>query len=128
VVMALVQGSANTHQIAHGTLGGLDFNTVTILQWVYPTTLTVNRAYWGKNQRSSPFNRCEVKIAGTTSEPRIFWTGSTALAYECTNAGITVNKWWFLAVVIDIPGGGAGGRAKFYVGDLSTAATLRTVT
>lgn len=75
-----------------------DYSTATIVAgWWRPTTLTAARTYWGSGAGTANL----MEIASTTSQVRVLVDYSTTdLTVTTTDAGITVNNWWFLAVLI----------------------------
>lgn len=89
--------------------------------WWYPTTLTAGRCYFGS---STVHN---ISVSGTTSEIRIVMDrASTDVVWDSTTAGITVDKWWFIAVM------GAQGTSTAgvyaWVGDELTPPVLLSLT
>jgi hypothetical protein len=127
--MALVLGDTLTDRIDHGTGLG-NWTACSWAWWYYPTTLTeLNHIFCMLSTGSLFVPNCDVGSgAGLQDEIRVTWrrsAGGSNMIYQTNNAGITVNKWWYVCVTID-QAAGAGVKVKVYVGDLSTLATART--
>lgn len=125
--MSLLFTENSTNRVALGTaLGG--WTAGSWVFWYYPISLAgtlrnIIQFYTGA------FPVPALASGGTSSdELRMTWrrsSGGSNMIYETNNANITVNKWWYVGATVD-QGLGAGVKAKFYLGDLSTLATLRT--
>jgi hypothetical protein len=118
--MSLTFGGAISDRVDCGTYINLP-STMSVLLWVYPTTLTTFRTYWDKSYGSISKR---LHIPGTSSaELRFqFYRNSISQAYRTNNAGITINKWWFIAVTFNVANA-AGELVNIYRGDLLTLAT-----
>ncbi len=100
--MALTFGAATSDRVACGSNAVLDnLNPLTILAWVYPTTLTAGRFICNKGtglhtQNGFPLSGTGgdieyIRGRATTDADR--WTNSTPLA--------TLNKWYCVAATFD---------------------------
>lgn len=122
--MSLSFTAATTNRVAYGTALG-NWTAGSWVFWYYPTTLasfvSIVQLYGSSAVPSI--------IGGvTTSELRMVWrrgAGGSNMTYETNNASITTNKWWYVGATVD-QSAGAGVKVKFYVGDLSTLAVLKT--
>jgi len=119
--MALTFGGATTDRVNCGSGATLDsLNPLTVLAWVYPTTLTALREVASK--RGAAAQDWVFRVADATDELTGFYSMSTgSFLYDTTDANITTNKWWLVAMSVN-PANGAGDRVRVYVGDLATAA------
>lgn len=118
--MSLTFGAATSDRVNCGTLNGYNNETFTALQWVYPTTLTNARAFFAK---SNGIAQMRLLVGTVTSELSFAWTGAVADSYISSGAGLTINKWWFVGIVVDHPAA-AGSRVKLYLGDESAQVVL----
>jgi hypothetical protein len=124
--MSLLFGGAVSDRVNHGSAAALDNLTAwTQIFWLYPTTLTSFLDISDKQVTSN--GRRLVFVSGyATSDVEIQVRRATnADDYSSNGAGITVNNWWYVAVVYD-SAAGAGLHAKFYVGNLTTPAALKS--
>ena len=126
--MALDFTDLTTDRINHGTALGSGFTSATWAWWYYPTALNTSRGIATLNDASNFSVPGLLVGAVSADELRMSWRragGGANMAYETNNANITVNKWWFVCATVD-QAAAAGTLVKFYVGDLSTLATLCT--
>jgi hypothetical protein len=123
--MSLELTAASTDRINHGTaLGGWTVGSWG--GWFYPTTLTDFASFLFLSSTGG-FQAPSMSVRDT-DDIGVGWrraSGGTNLLYQTNNAGLTTNKWWFIAVTID-QGAAANSKVKIYVGDLATLATERT--
>lgn len=95
--MSLIFGGATTDVVsvaAHASLNNLA--TKTVLLWVYVTTLTTNRAYWGKNTGNF-FNH-----SGSTGNIRVGADRSSGDSnYITNNTPVALNTWTCVAFTYD---------------------------
>lgn len=121
--MAYTFGAAGsddmTWQIQNPT-GGTTTSCV-VCGWVYPTTLTAGRGYWGFG------NTMGAEIDTTTSELRLKSQRATANGeWTTTGAGLVTDAWKFLAVFGSFTGASDGWMA--WAGDELTRPQPLTIT
>lgn len=88
--------------------------------WWYPTTLTATRGYW------SAGNVFGAEVDTTTSELRLRTDNTTDGQWTTTGAGITTNKWWFLAFLYTCNNTGPAAAWRVWIGDENTAPVVQT--
>lgn len=88
-------------------------NTVSFVAgWWYPTTLTATRAYWSAGDVAGSV------VGGTTSEISMITDNATTDGvWDTASAGITVNKWWFIAWLAATENTTVPGAWRVWVGD-----------
>lgn len=79
--------------------------------WFYPTTLTAGRAYWGDS------NTSRLRVGSTTSEIEWVCDRTTDTVITTSGAGITTDKWWFIAAAVSGFNTGPVDEAYIWVGD-----------
>lgn len=91
--------------------------------WFNPSALTAGRYYYGA-ANTGTFG---MTVAPTTSELRFVQDRATTDdTYDTTGAGITTNKWWFIAHMW--AGNNTQGDAAIWVGDENTRPVEMSVT
>lgn len=91
--------------------------------WYLPTTLTATRRYWGSGAVNG------ARIAGTTSEIELLTDGATTDGvWSTTGAGITTNKWWFIATAGTFTNTGPAAAWRVWIGDVDQRPVEVTVT
>jgi hypothetical protein len=122
--MTFTVGAAATDDVAFSsaTNMGNDNGSQFVCGWWYPTTLTAGRGYW------SVGNIYGAEIDTTTSEIRMRSDNTTDGQWLTSGAGITTNKWWFLAWLSATENTTVAGEWRVWVGDLETAPVPVTVT
>lgn len=115
-------GTDNVAVAAAASINNL--TTATCCMWVYPTTLTALNRFMQKgtnpNQKlfglaNNALGAIEIDFGRGTGG-----AGNIGVYVSTTTPLATLNKWYFVAGVWDLPGG-AGNFMHMYVGDLSTA-------
>lgn len=108
-------GAASSHYmskpVGSGVYGGSQHYLMA--GWYYPTTLTAARGLWGGSTTAT------VRVGATTSE--IEWIrdlATTDAVYSSSGAGITTNKWWFIAMLLD--SSGTNNFVVYWIGDEQT--------
>lgn len=93
-----------------------------ILMWIYPTTLTLNRGLWSKRANAGSLHRFALQPASDELKFFINHTGGSpaSCTVETNNADLTTNKWWFVVATYD---GAASPQGRIYRGDLGALAT-----
>lgn len=82
-----------------------------IAGWWYPTTLTAGRGYFSFG------NVAGVKVGTTTSELQMVLDATVDGVWNTSGAGITTNKWWFLAFLQSATNTGMAAAWRVWVGD-----------
>lgn len=106
---------------AVGSMGG-DNGSVFVAGWWYPTTLTATRGYW------SAGNTFGAEVDTTTSEIRLRTDNTTDGQWVTSGAGITVDKWWFIAFLAALENTTVAGDWRVWVGDAETPPQIITPT
>lgn len=118
---ALTFGAATSDKVDCGSAANLDnLDPFTALLWIYPTTLTAGRGLFCKGAGSG--NLRVIRIEDPDEINVIVW-GSSFGSLATNNANLTVNTWWFVALVFD---SAAGTDKHVYVGNLTTPAVETT--
>lgn len=101
---------------------GADNTQVLVCGWWYPTTLTATRGYW------SAGNIFGAEVDTTTSEIRMLTDNTTDGVWVTSGAGITTNKWHFIAWLCATENTTVAGAWRVWVGDENTAPVIQTPT
>ncbi len=122
--MAYTVGAGTCDDIAFstGTSLGADNGSQFVCGWWYPTTLTATRGYWSAGATFG------AEVDGTTSEIRMRTDNTTDGQWVTSGAGITTDKWWFLAWLNASENTTVAGAWKVWVGDLQNPPVSVTVT
>lgn len=122
--MSYTFGGATTDDATGTTASnyGADNTSTLVCGWWYPTTLTATRGYW------SAGNVFGAEVDGTTSEIRMRTDNTTDGQWLTSGAGITTDKWWFLAFLNASENTTVAGEWRVWVGDINTRPTEVTVT
>lgn len=124
--MAYTFAGANTDRIEQslGVTLHSDNDAQLFAGWFYPTGLTAGNRYWSQGATSG------AEIDATTSEIRMKTDHNTTDGeFVTSGAGITVDKWWFIAWAHSLESGGGPTNAyRVWVGDAETPPTEVTVT
>lgn len=106
--------SGSNQRVNHGSNAVLDNqNTVTVLAWIYPTSLAASGYWWSKTDGS--FTAERFFGANPTALRAEIGRATTYAQAESSDVALTTNKWWFVAFSWD------GSTApKLYRGDLAT--------
>lgn len=127
--MALTFGNATSDRVNHASATSLDdLAAWTVVMWVFPTTFTVDRSMWGKQDGAG--NGRNSYIIGTgTGECGVYVKRATSFDEAVTNNGVfvTTNQWYFIAQTYD-SAASAGSRIHIYYGSLSSIAAEATYT
>lgn len=120
--MSYTFGAATTNAITFTLSNGLigDNRQVLVAGWWYPTTLTATRAYWGAGATIG------AEVDTTTSEIRLRTDNTTDGQWVTSGAGITTNKWHFLAFLNAAENTTVAGAWRVWVGDENTAPVIQT--
>lgn len=102
-------------------LGGDNTNGL-VCGWFYPTTLTATRGYWSAGVTFG------AEVDTTTSEIRMRTDNTTDGQWLTSGAGITTNKWWFIAWLAATENTTVNGAWRVWVGDNDVRPTEVTVT
>lgn len=94
---------------------GADNTASMVAGWWYPTTLTATRGYWSCGTTFG------AEIDSTTSEIRMRTDNTTDGQWLTSGAGITTNKWWFIAWLNAAENTSVAGAWRVWVGDAETA-------
>lgn len=87
-----------------------------VMAWYHPTTLTAGRVYFGNS------NTVGLRVGATTSELSfVIDHVTTDGVWDTSGAGITTDKWWFIAVYFTSFNTGPAADVVFWVGDVETA-------
>lgn len=116
--MAYTFGTANGDDINFGVQSSWisTARSHLVMGWYRPTTLTAGRVYFGNN------NTVGLRVGATTSELEFVTDQVTTDGVLTTSgAGITTDKWWFIAVMFCSFNTGPTVDAAFWVGDAETA-------
>lgn len=122
--MAYTFGGATGDDITLTTTGSAGGSAQTVLAcgWFYPTTLTATRGYW------SCGNTFGAEVDTTTSELRMkTQNATTGGVWTTTGAGITTNKWWFIAWLFSCNNTGPTHAWRVWVGSIDAVPALVTV-
>lgn len=95
--MARTFGAASSDRVQFTTtrLASNEMNLVAA--WVYPTTLTNNRKYWGSSANYGP------AVASTTSELVMTHSrATTASTHTTSGAGMVTNQWQFVCTLSSV--------------------------
>lgn len=117
--MAYTFGGATSDDVAQNSFNSMfvDNGQQLITGWFYPTTLTADRTYWSFGDVANA-----LKVGATTSELSVVTDNvTTDGVWDTTGAGITVNKWWFIAVLVATENTTVAGAVRVWVGDEYTA-------
>lgn len=122
--MSYTFGAAATDDITGGTgfTAGADNGSNLVAGWWYPTTLTATRGYWSFG------NTYGAEVDAGTSEIRMRTDNTTDGQWLTSGAGITTNKWWFLAFLNASENTTVAGAWRVWVGDAENHPTEVTVT
>lgn len=112
--MTYVFGGATTDDANYtsGQTWGSTGAPLFAMGWWYPTTLTAARRYCGNG------NQVGMRVDTTTSEIRLVMDHTTDGEWVSSGAGITTNKWWFIAFAMIAFNTGPADDAVLWVGDL----------
>ncbi len=124
--MAATWGGTTGDDVNAATINNnFNDNTVQLIVGTfYPTTLTATRAYWGSGN-----NLNRAQIDATTSEIRVVLANATTPGqWLTTGAGITTNRWWFVAWLIACENTTVAGDIRVWVGNETQFPTEVTVT
>lgn len=122
--MSYTFGGATADDITGTTVfvSGADNGSCLVCGWWYPTTLTATRGYW------SCGNTFGAEVDATTSEIRMRTDNTTDGQWLTSGAGITTNKWWFLAFLSATENTTVAGAWRVWVGDADNPPAEKTVT
>lgn len=95
-----------------------------VFGWFYPTTLTAGKGYWG---HTSATHNAAVDAA-TDEIAFTFARTTTDALWSSTDADITVNNWWFIAMFCRGTGAAWMLPPALWVGTPTLPPTARTVT
>ncbi len=104
-----------------GSSGGGGWHSF-VCGWWYPTTLTATRGYWSFS------NTFGAEVDTTTSELRLRSDNTTDGQWTTSGAGITTNKWWFLAFFNSCNNTGPAGAWRVWVGDVDNPPVMLSPT
>lgn len=110
-----VYNGAGSEDINCGTTNNImgDNGAALFMGWWYPTTLTTGMGYWSNG------NVHAMECGPTTSELRIIADAATTDGvWDTTGAGITVDKWWFIAAFVILENTTVPGQVRVWVGDI----------
>lgn len=115
--MSLVFGALTTDRVNHGADTSLDdLDPFTYLMWVYPTTLTANRALMGKD--AGGLNGRVLVVAGTGASSQLqgfVSRATTSSNYVTSLSVLTTDAWHFVGMTFD-SGAAAGQIINLYHG------------
>jgi hypothetical protein len=122
--MALTFGAATSDRVHVAASSSVnDLSAWTWVLWVYITTLTNFRHFFGKGSGVAGGYRCYEPGGGNNDQVRLdLARATTDLGVATDNADLTTNKWWCIAVTFDA-GASAGELVHIYRGDLTAALT-----
>lgn len=124
--MSATFGGATSDDITCATINSnfADNTVQLIVGTFYPTTLTATRCFWGSG---NSLNRAQVDA--TTSEIRVILANVTTPGQWLTSgAGISTNRWWFIAWLIACENTTVAGAVRVWVGHETQIPTEVTVT
>lgn len=105
--------------LAGGSTQGATASNGLVMGWWYPTTLTAGRTYWGVGTVAG--TPPKLVVGTTTSELEASTDNATTDGlWTTTGAGITTNKWWFIAAAGSFTDTGPAGQFLIWVGDEAT--------
>lgn len=110
--MPLTFGGATTDdmQIANGS--NLSATTCwLVFGWFYPTTFTAGRVLWGASSSTT-----RLQLIGSDELRLVLNRATSDRAVDTTDANITVDNWWWIAVFIRSSGTAWLAAPGFYVG------------
>lgn len=121
---ALTFGGATSDRVNIGSATSLDNMTaITVLCWVYPTTLTDDRIIVSK-YRGASAEGWQFGLVGTSGDLKFYWERAvTDLNYFTTSTPLATNSWRFIAAAINQ----TGPSANIYSGTLATESAAATL-
>jgi len=127
--MALTFGAATSDRVVLTTprVVHSDSDPLFMYGWFYPTTLTAGRHYISCGAFSTNFSG--VRVGSTTSE--LEWTSdfsTTKPVWGTSGAGITVDKWWFIACLTNGTVTGPNDGCQIWLGDAENCPVALTPT
>lgn len=125
--MAYTFGGLGTENIQYtGLLAGVADNSATLVTcWVYPTTLTAGRNYWGMGTPPG----ISAFVSTTTSEVDVNANNATTDGlWRTSGLGMTTNQWQFLAVFYATENTTVPGQVRVWRGTETEPPAAGTVT
>lgn len=116
--MSYNQTGGDTDRIVYGLSGNIlgDGANMFVCGWWHPTALTSGNNYWNAAAVYGAY------VDGTTSEIRMKSNNVTTPGEWVTSgAGITTDKWWFIAWLCAFENTTVPGEWRCWIGDIDTA-------